>query len=47
MKDRFKIVKKSKFETLTPKKLELIKGGGCISCMKRTRRIRISTPSYN
>ena len=37
MKNRFEIVKNSKFETLTHGELESVKGGWCISCMKRSK----------
>ena len=43
MKNRFEIVKNSKFETLTHRELESVKGGGlCISCKKRHRTVEIN-----
>ena len=42
MKNRFEIVKNSKFETLTHGELESVKGGLCISCKKRKRKVPIN-----
>ena len=44
MKNRFEIVKNSKFETLTNRELESVKGGWCISCMKRSKGTVIGRP---
>lgn len=38
---RFEIVKASKFDKLSNEELQAVKGGFCISCMKRDRKIII------
>lgn len=40
-KGRFEVINESKFERLSKKELQGVKGGFCISCMKRSRKIRI------
>lgn len=40
-KERFEVIKESKFEKLSKKELQNSKGGICWSCMRRTRRVPI------
>lgn len=42
-KSRFEVAKTSKFESLTNKDLQSVKGGGiCFSCMKQTKKWAIT-----
>lgn len=42
-KERFEVIQKSKFERLSKKELQGAKGGLCISCMKRSRKIKLGS----
>ncbi|MCT4614232.1 MAG: hypothetical protein N4A49_05070 [Marinifilaceae bacterium] len=42
-KNRFKVIQESKFEKLSNKDLEELKGGLCISCMKRDRKVKLGS----
>ena len=41
MNNRFEIIEKSKFEKLTNKELREIKGGLCLSCLKKAKKLRV------
>lgn len=40
-KDRFNVIKESKFERLSNNDLESIKGGLCLSCKQRSRNFEV------
>lgn len=41
-KDRFKVIQESKFEKLSKNDLQKVKGGLCISCKRRSRKVEIN-----
>jgi hypothetical protein len=39
--NRFKVINESKFEKLSKSDLQKAKGGICLSCMRRTRKVKV------